>query len=108
MLLGPISLGLEPAITAVNRVNSNGAITAGPDPEIDAWADATDGAGYAMEARIPWGELGVTNPVMGAVFGMNLNVSDVGQDVELRSMVSNNRDRIQSRPGTWTTLVLGP
>jgi hypothetical protein len=111
VLLGPRSLGLEPAITAVNRVSGNGNIVAGPDPDIEAWADATDDAGYDMEARIPWAELGVTNPEMGDVFAMNLNVSDVGDNGELRSMVSNNPDRtaeVQNLPGRWTTLVLGP
>jgi tetratricopeptide (TPR) repeat protein len=110
VLLGPTAFGREPAITAVNRVDSNGAIAAGPDPDIEAWADATDEVGYQMEARIPWGEIGVTNPVMGDVFAMNLNVSDVGNNGKLRSMVSNNPDRtaeVQNLPGRWTTLVLG-
>jgi hypothetical protein len=63
-----------------------------------------------MEARIPWGEIGVTHPVIGDVFAMNLNVSDVGDNGELRSMVSNNPNRtaeVQNLPGRWTTLVLG-
>ncbi|MEX0667845.1 MAG: sugar-binding protein [Acidimicrobiia bacterium] len=111
VLLGPIP-GQASAITAINRV-ANGDIVGGPDPDIEAMASIVD-VGYAIEARIPWRELGVSNPVVGAVFGMNVNVSDVNGDVDddpepdLRVMVSNNVERVQPRPATWTTLVLGP
>ena len=108
VLIGPSAFGQMSAISAINRVNGNGTFVAGAESNIEAWANATDGVGYQIEARIPWSELGVTNPVLGAVFAMNLNVSDVGDNGELRSMVSNNPNRsIQTRPGTWTTLVLG-
>ncbi len=112
VLLGPISPGQAPAITAINRV-VGGDIVRGPDPDIEAVAVTTD-SGYVIEARIPWQELGVSNPAMGTVFGMNVNVSDVGGDLDgdgrsdLRVMVSNNPDRQQPFPGTWTTMVLGP
>ncbi|HUP18094.1 MAG TPA: CHAT domain-containing protein [Acidimicrobiia bacterium] len=112
VLLGPNSPGQAPAITAINRV-VGGDIVRGPDPAIEAVAVITD-SGYVIEARIPWQELGVSNPAVGTVFGMNVNVSDVGEDFDgdgrrdLRVMVSNNPDRQQPFPGTWTTMVLGP
>ena len=114
-MLGPVDENFTPAITAINRAGGD-SFVAGPAPAIEATAFAQIGLGYDMEARIPWSELGVSNPVAGAVFGMNVNVSDVNGDVDgdgrpdLRVMVSNNPDRTaenQPHPGTWTTLVLG-
>ena len=61
--------------------------------------------GYWIEARIPWHVLGVSNPEVGSVFGTNFNVSD--GDGSFRMMVSSNPERVQTRPGTWNTLVLG-
>jgi hypothetical protein len=116
VLLGPVSEEFGAAITAINRP-SGGTFVPGTDTAIQAEAFAKSGFGYDVEARIPWWELGVSNPVAGAVFAMNLNVSDVNGDVDgdrrpdLRVMVSNNPDRSaenQGHPGTWTTLVLGP
>ena len=114
VLIGPVTEDRSSAIAAVNEVHS-GVFVGGPSADIEAMAFATVGVGYRIEARIPWGELNVSNPVMGAVFGMNLNVSDVGGDVDtdpdpdLRVMVSNNPARVdQTAPGAWTTLVLGP
>lgn len=109
VLLGPSAEGLASAITAVNRV-ANGSIVAGPEAAIEAMAFAIAGTGYLMEARIPWWELGMSTPVSGDLFAMNVNVSDVGDNEQLRSMVSNNPNRtreVQSLPGRWTTLVLG-
>ena len=115
-MLGPFDEELLPAITAINRSNGD-TFVAGPDPAIEAMTFAKDGMGYDLEARIPWSELGVSNPVAGAVFAMNVNVSDVNGDVDsnglpdLRVMVSNNPARTannRAHPGTWTTPVLGP
>jgi hypothetical protein len=114
VLIGPMDEGRKPAIAAINRVE-NREFVPGPPVDIEAMAFSTLGSGYQIEARIPWVELGVSNPVAGAVFAMNVNISDVGSDItadglpDLRSMVSNNEDRVrQTFPGTWTTLVLGP
>jgi hypothetical protein len=115
VLFGPINLlDLQPALVAVNRVRGNAISSGGPEPDILAVSGLTDGPGYLIEAAIPWHVLGVSNPTQGAVFGMNANVSDSDGDpdgdgvFDLRVMVSSNPDRIQTRPGTWNTLVLGP
>ena len=95
-------------------MRGNAIAPGGAEPDILAVSGLTDGPGYLIEAAVPWHALGVSNPTQGAVFGMNANVSDSdgapdGDGIfDLRVMVSNNPDRIQTRPGTWTTLVLGP
>jgi hypothetical protein len=115
VLFGPINfLDLQAALVAVNRVRGGAIATGVDEPDILAVSGLTDGPGYLIEAAIPWHVLGVSNPTQGAVFGMNTNVSDSDGDpdlngvFDLRVMVSNNSRRIQTQPGTWTTLVLGP
>ncbi|MGZ8756305.1 MAG: CHAT domain-containing protein, partial [Acidimicrobiia bacterium] len=109
VLLGPVVIGQSPAITAMN-VSNGRTFVRGPAPDIEAMAIVVEG-GYVIEAGIPWQVIGVPTPGLGAVFGMNVNASDSDSSAGLRVMVSNNPDRTadnQPRPGTWTTLVLGP
>jgi hypothetical protein len=108
VLLGPVVAGQSPAITAMN-VSNGRTFVPGSAPDIEAMAIVVEGA-YAIEAGIPWQVIGVTNPGLGSVFGMNVNTSDSNGSGGLRVMISNNEFRSaenQVHPGTWTTLVLG-
>ena len=110
VLLGPVALGPSAAISAVN-LSDGRTFVPGPAPDIEAMSFVVEGSIYVIEARIPWQVIGVSNPVLGAVFGTNLNISDSDGEADLRVMVSSNPARTadnQVHPGTWTTLVLGP
>jgi hypothetical protein len=105
VLFGPTAEpGPAAALVAVNRVRGTSIVAGRDEPDIEAVFVAGDG-GYRMEARIPWHVLGISDPRVGALFAMNVNISDGNGD--LRAMVSSNPDRDQPHPGTWNTLVLG-
>jgi hypothetical protein len=106
VLLGPIEeTQPQTALVAVNRVRGAALVPGDDEADVEAMSVLTDAPGYGVEAKIPWDVLGISSPALGATFAMNVNVSD--GDGDLRSMVSNNPDRDQPHPGTWTTLVLG-
>jgi hypothetical protein len=68
-----------------------------------------EGAGYVLEAAIPWSLFNVT-PQGGVTFGFALNVSDndtPGTQVQ-ESMVSSVNTRTLLDPTTWGTLRLAP
>ncbi len=112
VLLGPrVTADPSGALAAINRV-ADGTFAAGPsEPRIEVSSFLTPKPGYLLEARIPWSLLNVSEPRVGLVFGMNLNISDSDGVEDLRVMVSSNPLRTgenQTHPGTWNTMVLGP
>lgn len=112
VLLGPlVTTNPSRALAAINRV-ADGAFAAGPsEPRIEVTSFLNPKPGYLLEARIPWSLLNVSEPRVGTVFGMNLNISDSDGVDDLRVMVSSNPLRTgenQTHPGTWNTMVLGP
>lgn len=69
---------------------------------------ARSGAGYIIEARIPWGDLSIT-PSAGLQLGANLNVNDNDSPgVALQELMKSNvSTRTYRDPQTWGRLILG-
>ena len=65
-------------------------------------------AGYTLEARIPWSDLGLT-PRPGLEIGacFNANDNDQGGESGQEIMISNVSTRTFGDPRTWGTLTLG-
>jgi hypothetical protein len=100
------------AIAAANRARGGVFQAGGHESSVKVVSVLTRG-GYTLEAAIPWRVLNVDTPRQGAIFGLNLNVSDAvssGNRVgELAAMLSSNARRTganQSRPAQWHLLEL--
>ncbi len=102
VMLAPFQPEDPVVLPAVNPVRGGAFVSGGVEPAIEA-ATVFTGNGYVIEARVPWGVLGLDGPPAGA-FGLNLNVSDADGGSSLETMVSTNPDRTgenQARPDTW-------
>jgi len=69
------------------------------------------GADYVLEARIPWSEIGVTDPQSGQRFGMMVTVFDndgeqVGGETLQTEIKANTPLAVFQRPRTWGTFTL--
>jgi len=100
------------AIAAANRARGGVFQAGGPESSVKVASVLTRG-GYTLEAAVPWRVLNVDSPRQGAIFGVNLNVSDAvssGNRVgELAAMLSSNARRTaanQGRPAQWQLLEL--
>lgn len=102
VMLAPFQPEDPVVLPAVNPVRGGAFVSGGAEPSIQA-ATVFTGDGYVIEARVPWGVLGLDAPPDEA-FGINLNVSDADGGSNLETMVSTNPDRTganQARPDIW-------
>ncbi len=86
---------------------SAGAMLDATAPHSIAVSATPNGAGYVLEAAIPWRDLGLT-PAAGLVIGLAVNVNDNDRPgtAAQEMMKSSAPNRRFADPTTWGTLTL--
>lgn len=84
-----------------------GSMLDAPTPHGITVAAAASGAGYLLEAAIPWSDLNLT-PTAGLILGLAVNINDNDQPgaAVQEMMKSNAPNRRFGDPTTWGTLTL--
>jgi hypothetical protein len=98
--------GIPPSAFRFQGTNDDQMLDA-PTPHSIIVFASSSGSGYALEAAIPWRDLGIT-PTPGLVIGLAVNVNDNDRPgtAAQEMMKSSTPERRFDDPTTWGTLTL--